>query len=639
MIPIRAYRRPVALIALAAIAGWLSAADSATAPLPASDAYTAADAERWIARAEALDIAGSPAWRSLLLYAPGVRGWRSTVDDERFFLSRAGAMDAAAELRAQLRLLVAPRSPSASHAAERFPARTALLCERLGLDPRRLPVSGNAEFEAAWASFAPRSAALVFASSFISSPSSMFGHTFLAIRGRHQSDRLRQALNYAAQVDEGVGGLSYAFKGLCGGFPGAFSYQPYYEKLREYGDLESRDLWEYELDLTGDELRRLLMQVWELRSMRSDYWFFDENCAFALLQALDAARPSLGLAARAGLWVIPIDTVRWIHEAGLVSARRWRPSQTSLVRTMAARMRPEAVLAAESLVRTSASAAVVRAVLEPAQAVDALDLAAEWLQLDLVRGRVGIEGYRTRLTGVVAERARLALRSPVRDLPEPIPPHEGHDAARVALVNGIERDRRFAMLAWRPAFHGLEDDPAGFLAGGGIVFAEVELMQREGDPAQVHAVDLLRLRSLSEVDRFAAPVSWELGLGWRRRPLDDDDWDRHAFIEGGAGLSADIGVGTASLLAFAEIRADAEAMAANAGGAVRLSAHPTPSTGLLLQGRWTPGILGDGAGVIEAEGALRIYLDRQVQVGVDVQWMRAGDTGAASGAVVAAWHF
>jgi len=42
----------------------------------------------------------------------------------------------------------------------------------------------------------------------------------------------------------------FAINALIGVYPGMFSIMPYYLKVREYNDLENRDIWEYELNLT-----------------------------------------------------------------------------------------------------------------------------------------------------------------------------------------------------------------------------------------------------------------------------------------------------------------------------------------------------------------------------------------------------
>ena len=48
------------------------------------------------------------------------------------------------------------------------------------------------------------------------------------------------ALNYAANANPSDNGAFYAYKGIFGGYPGVFSIVPYYQKIKEYSELENR---------------------------------------------------------------------------------------------------------------------------------------------------------------------------------------------------------------------------------------------------------------------------------------------------------------------------------------------------------------------------------------------------------------
>lgn len=102
---------------------------------------------------------------------------------------------------------------------------------------------------------------------------------------------------------------------------------PYQEKLSEYRSLENRDLWEYRLNLTQAETARMVEHVWELKQIQFDYFFFDENCSYRLLELLQVARPSLRLTEQFPLTAIPTDTVKAVKEAGLVESIEYRPSR------------------------------------------------------------------------------------------------------------------------------------------------------------------------------------------------------------------------------------------------------------------------------------------------------------------------
>ena len=109
----------------------------------------------------------------------------------------------------------------------------------------------------------PASVTLIFPAAHINSPASMFGHTLLTVDTEPQSRLLAYSINYSAVTRETFGPI-FAFKGLFGFYPGYFSMLPYYAKLQEYSDIDQRDIWEYPLNLSGEEINRLLMHTYEM---------------------------------------------------------------------------------------------------------------------------------------------------------------------------------------------------------------------------------------------------------------------------------------------------------------------------------------------------------------------------------------
>jgi hypothetical protein len=244
-------------------------------------------------------LANEPYWISVGHYERGkLGGWRSYVDDRKFFLASDGAHHPDAELHATLQALYAPATTGDRHAQCVFPARTRWLREQLHLTD--LPKVDCAEFGKWFSDVAPHSAVLIFPAAYLNSPSSMFGHTLLRIdQADVQSNNtalLSYAINFGAYVEGSDNSILYAWKGLAGGYPGLFALVPYQEKLSEYRSLENRDLWEYRLNLTPEETGRMVEHVWELKQVQFDYFFFDENCSYRLLELLQEARPGPHLA-------------------------------------------------------------------------------------------------------------------------------------------------------------------------------------------------------------------------------------------------------------------------------------------------------------------------------------------------------
>jgi len=175
----------------------------------------------------------------------------------------------------------------------------------------------------------PKGVTLVFPTAFMNSPSSMFGHTLLRIDAKDQTrskELIAFAVNFAAEPDDSDNAAMYALKGLVGSYPGKFSLMPYYKKVREYNDLESRDIWEYKLNLTEQQVERVLLHLWELQRATFDYFFIDENCSYQLLGLLQLAKDDLNLTSQFNMQAIPSDTVAALRDNNLLQAPNYRPA-------------------------------------------------------------------------------------------------------------------------------------------------------------------------------------------------------------------------------------------------------------------------------------------------------------------------
>jgi hypothetical protein len=134
------------------------------------------------------------------------------------------------------------------------------------------------------------------------------------------------AFRYAA-ITTTHNGVLFASLCIAGGFEGRFATFPYYMKVQEYSNVESRDLWEYDVHFTQEQIDRMLRQLWELGSTFFWYYFFQENCSYHILSLLEVANPQLHLTDQFFFTVIPADTVHLIsRQEGLVGRVVYRPS-------------------------------------------------------------------------------------------------------------------------------------------------------------------------------------------------------------------------------------------------------------------------------------------------------------------------
>ena len=473
-----------------------------------------------LSRADEMRLAASPAWHALLhLGSPRFgRAPASEADSSRFFLAADGARDPRAELEASLRSFFAPADATGhdgAHPQCTFIARYRWLRDTLEIDPGELPEQPCPEFEAWRDAINPTSVTLVFPEAYMNNPSSMFGHTLLrfdTVEAGKRRDLLAYAANFAAVTAED-GAIAFAWKGIFGYYPGLFSLMPYYEKVREYGDWEQRDLWEYELDLSAAEVERMLEHLWEVRGIRFDYYFFDENCSYRLLRLLEVARPTLRLSQSFPAWAIPADTVRAVvRDAGLVRSVSFRPSATTELRHRARALSSEDRELAIRLARGSASStdAEVEAMPEARRAA-VLTVGHDALRQAYVAGSEARDASLARARALLLARSRLSVAD---DTAGPVPapamrPDEGHRTARVTVGGGTRAKRPFFEIGARPAFHDLLDPEGGYTAGAQIDFFRARLRVYADDgEVRLQRLALLDIVSLAPRDDIFRPISW-----------------------------------------------------------------------------------------------------------------------------------
>ena len=481
-------------------------------------------------------LANDRFWISLGHYETAkLGGWRSYVSDKKFFLAPDGNEHPDRELTATLQALYGPASAGQQHAQCVFPARTRWLKAQLKLTD--LPAIDCREFTQWFKDVSPHSAVMIFPAAYLNSPSSMFGHTLLRIdQADVQSDKtalLSYAINFGAYIEGSDNSILYAWKGLMGGYPGLFALVPYQEKLSEYRSLENRDLWEYRLNLSQAETERMVEHVWELKQIQFDYFFFDENCSYRLLELLQVARPSLRLTEQFPLTAIPTDTVKAVKEAGLVESIQYRPSRE---RELLSRAEPLSDDEQQWVLKVSADQ-------QQLQAPDfkALPRARQALIIDAA---YRLERYRANGQERDPQRAQRSFEllrainqnpAPELDIPQPGLPEDGHESRTWQAGLGARGDRAFGEYGLRMAYHDLNDNAESFPLGAQIEILQLKLRQYEGNDWQLQQLDLATIRSLTPRNELLQPLSWQVTGGLERVPGKHDDETLVSHVNGGAG--------------------------------------------------------------------------------------------------------
>lgn len=469
----------------------------------------------------------------------------SEIDDERFFLAPKGKIDALSELNATIDALLNETRFDDNSTACKFPARKAWLAQEL--DIKELPTVECKEYDAIVQRLNPKSVTLVFPAAHINSPASMFGHTFLRINSAYNSKLLSYAVNYAADANPDTeNAVIFAIKGLFGGYSGKYSMLPYYDKLKEYRDSEQRDIWEYDLDLNENEIKRMLQHIWELNDTLSYYYFFTENCSYNMLWFLEVARPTLHLRDYFNYQVIPFESVHAANEEGIIKNRFYRPSKRTILLAYEKKIDEKYIDIPAKLIHSEAEieSIVNDKDIDIQQKRYILEASIELLEYNLSKGKIPKERYLTLFHELSKARASLKKGESLY-IATPNNPIDGHRAVKTSFGTGIKDGDAATYLGIRPAYHDLSDSNYGYMRGTQIEFLDFELLHYKNQ-TKIQKATLISIASIAQQSSFFDMLSWRTKLGWDRNMLRDE-----ALFSGtvGAGFSWGNELGYAYIMA------------------------------------------------------------------------------------------
>jgi len=477
-------------------------------------------------------LSATRGWQRLLHYQKTwTGGVESEADAPAFFIAADGKTNPESELEAALESFFQDPGTVESgkmHPQCSFPARYKWLKRQLQFDPARLPEQPCLRLDRWIKKLDPHSVTLVFASYYMNNPSSMFGHTLLRIDSQSKSKHkklLNYGVNYAANPDTD-NPILYALRGIGGYFKGVFTVFPYSLKVQEYNNWESRDLWEYELNLDKDKMDTLLRHLWELGEIYFDYYYLQENCSYHMLTVLEAADPDLHLTDDIFWSVIPADTIKaLVHQPGLVSKVVYRPAILSKMNHKIEQM-------------SNAEKDVLYEIVDDEQTLhddefQALKVPQKALVLDAlldykehlyVQERVRDPTKPITIPReLLLERSKLKFKRQDTEITRfSTPPEEGHDTDRFRLALGTNNDELFQEFGYRPVLHDLLARETGYDRHSQILMMDGRYRYYyESKRIRVERFQLLDIITLTPFEPIFKRPSWKMSLGFDRiRDLD-----------------------------------------------------------------------------------------------------------------------
>lgn len=484
-----------------------------------------------------------PTWTALLHYKSLKPGrYRSRVDSPWFFMSAEGKTNPQSELEATLASFLSSEAkpPMRLSSYCRFVARRDWLSRQFEDLDILLPKQQCEEFKQYRKFLKADHLTLVFPAAHPNSPASAFGHTLLRIDQKNQNPNTRMlnmSVNFAAEVPEATNPISYAVLGLTGGFVGKYTVLPYHLKLREYGQIDNRDIWEFELDFDQEQLALILKHSYEMLIAHFDYYFFHENCAYQLLSLLDVASPENRFTDRFSIRTIPLDTIKLLGDRGLIRKARYIPSTVKTIDARVASYDPQDRQIIAAL--RSASADKILTALDdfvPEKKSETLEILGDNLRYR----RLSRDSTSTSMSE--DERKLLMMRSKLGaseteppSIPSPDQPNFGHGTQRAEIgfedTDGLDN----IVLSYRPAYHSLSDPSRGYGSNTAIDFLNLAIATNTKEQSVfLRKFTLLDIRSIEPRTAMFKPFSWRTSIDWEKYSASD----HMAFdFSGGAGIS------------------------------------------------------------------------------------------------------
>lgn len=365
------------------------------------------------------------------------------------------------------------------------------------------------------------SVSVVFASQYVGNPASIMGHTFLKFNDEKISDNLRPSVNYGASVADDVGPIEYVLKGLFGGFIGQYGLESYFQKKKEYRDIENRNLWEYELNLTPHELALLKANLAnDFSASHRPYFFLDQNCSYEILRQIEKTRGSNQFSEATHFYVLPHETIRWLDEHGYIKARKFLPALRNQL------------LAKYDKLNKSQKMNVLNSwsqvMLTDLTTANEFDVILLKLQMDEYRNHGMLPSDRKVFeVEALKKRSLLGKSEPDNDF-KLTDPSDGH---RPHLVRFDLSEKIFGVLL-SPGIHHLYQDSFGFSPQTEMSFLEFQFAYYKiFEKWHLDQFNFVTMSSWSEYSEIDPKYSWRIKLFDQREPKAFSEFSRSQRLE------------------------------------------------------------------------------------------------------------
>ncbi len=471
-----------------------------------------------------------------------------------YFLSPVGATNSSDELAATLAaFFIEPGEYPDDHAQCRFVARYKWLRKSLDWEGLNPPSVICKRFNEWSMNGKVESLSLVFATGYLSNPASFYGHILLKFNTNRSvipSDFLDESINFGAIVPSNENGVVYVLKGLFGGYDASFSNTRFYRLNHLYAESELRDMWEYELALSKEEVDQIVAHSWELLRTRFTYYFLKENCAYRMSELLELVIEQ-PLLPRDVPWAIPatiFNRIESFERNGIPLVRKVRliPSRLNSYYEKYLALAPKQKILVKDLAFGSIDLESARySELSETDKIAIIDTLLDYYEFRIVGDDKSL-ALKNSKRKILVERAglpsQISLAAEVPHLTNSSPPHKGPlpGMIRVGLLHNSQLGTG-SELRLRPAYFDFLELDAGRIPNSYLTMFDLRTTY-VNNRFKLRSLDLINIENMN-VAQTPLPgdggLAWEIKLGFESHYLRCRDCMTFSLI-GGIGKATPI---------------------------------------------------------------------------------------------------
>jgi len=470
-------------------------------------------------------FAYSREWLSLYHYQYSFGKWKSSASEENFFFSKLGSESPLQELKSALAAF--KTDESFGHiklkAQCAFPARFLRIQNRW---PKLFAKQRKCPELAAWKEqINLHSLSLLYAGPYPNNPASMFGHTLLRLKRKKGNWLLDYTISFLANVNPADGPISYTFNGIFGGYTGFYHIDPYYINAAQYNNAESREIWEYDLNLTPEEIKFFINHLWEVSlNTGYPYYFLNKNCSYYLLTLLEAVDKRFSVL-EGSLLLHPIETIKALKTKKKISYR------SSLEKQLRFKINKMEAVEREHFKRSLGGNSKIKNITDPL-VLDAL--------IDHMKGlNYSKKAQLSRKDQVFFDevherRASVKSSTNYPQLTSKVNPKAIHAPSKLELHKQLgSRDHSVLSYTW--GYHSLNDNEEGLTRWSYIDYLKFSIDYSKKN-LRLYEVKVLDIMSLSSFSFVLPKLSWRIKASLNRNCLNCHD-SLSLQTVGGAGIS------------------------------------------------------------------------------------------------------